>query len=387
MAIPKFDIPEIPPELVDECKRKSSKVWALTDLDLCDPALLVTWARQPEPGDSHASMAGCYRAPIDRMIREPETDVRAQLARVRQEIEFLEAGAAIGIGTVNYPCLHLIHFGTGPLATAFGSRMVVRVDEQPFFEPAVHTPEEVMRLRKPDLRRAGVLPAILERIEYYNEATQGKIPLNVCDTASPWTMATQIWHYEDMLEAIKTAPEAVHYLLDLVTDCIIEWNQIQETRMVRQAGGKHGCLPWPWHPRGYEMGDDTMVAVSPRVYEEFFLPYNNRIAREYGGLIYHCCMRYDFQFPAIIKTEAFMGLDADPDYNNLDKIEAALSGRGVWWRAIGDLVRAPHGREAGRRDELPVIRRLRGKVGLFLGVHGEDRQDAIDRARRLLDAL
>ena len=68
---------------MDECKRKSSQVWALADLDLRDPALLVTWAQQPDPGDSHASMSGCYRAPINRMIQEPETDVHAQLARVR----------------------------------------------------------------------------------------------------------------------------------------------------------------------------------------------------------------------------------------------------------------------------------------------------------------
>ena len=69
MAASKFDVPEIPPELVDECKRKSSQVWALADLDLRDPALVVTWARQPDPSDSHASMSGCYWAPINRMFR------------------------------------------------------------------------------------------------------------------------------------------------------------------------------------------------------------------------------------------------------------------------------------------------------------------------------
>jgi hypothetical protein len=50
-------------------------------------------------------------------------------------------------------------------------------------------------------------------------------------------------------------------------------------------------------------------------------------------------------------------------------------------------VRAPHGKDAEHRDELPIIRRLRGKVGMFLGVHGDDRRNAIERAKRLLDAL
>jgi hypothetical protein len=63
-----------------------------------------------------------------------------------------------------------------------------------------------------------------------------------------------------------------------------------------------------------------------------------------------------------------------------------LEGRGVWCTPLGDLPKARHG-ETGRRDDLPIIRRLRGKVGMILGVHGDDRQDAIDRAKRLLDAL
>jgi hypothetical protein len=371
--------------LVDESKRKVRKVWAREDLDLHDPALVVSWERPEIPGQSHSSMSELYRAPIHLMIQDPAIDVRAQLQSIREQVEYLEAGRDIGTGTANYPGMHLIHFGTGPLATAFGAQFIVREDEQPFFEPAVHTPEEVRRLRKPDLHRDGILPRILARIDYYNEATQGKIPLNVSDTAGPWSIATQIWHYEDMLEAIVTAPETVRYLLDLVTECIIEWNHIQVTRMARWSG-KPGCLPWPWHPHGTGIGDDTMVAVSPKAWEAFFLPYNNRLSREYGGAFYHCCMRYDTHFQSLLKTEGFMGFDAFPEYNDIAKIEAALGGRGVWWSVLGDMPKIRHG-ETGRRDDLPRIRQLRGKVGLFLGVRGDNRQDAIDRAKRLLDSL
>jgi hypothetical protein len=382
---PHREVPKIPWELVDECKRKMRKVWDLQDLNLHDPALAIDWARPAGPTQSRASMGGLYKAPIAQMIRDPEVDVCAQLQSVREEIEHLEAGAEIGLGLVNFPSMHMIHFGTGPLATAFGSRMVVREDEQPFFEPAVHSPAEVLGLRKPNLRRDGICPLILERTDYYNEATAGQVPLEVCDTAGPWSIATQIWHYEDMLQAIVTAPEAVHYLLDLVTDCMIEWTDIQISRMARWCTS-YATLPWPWHPRGFYMGDDTMVAVSPKTWEAFFLPYNNRISRAFGGAIYHCCMRYDFQFPSLIRTEGFMGLDASPSYNDIAKVEAALSKRGVWARRIGDLPTDEHGK-TGRRDDREIIRQLRGKVGLILGVHGESRQDAIDRAKRLLDWL
>jgi hypothetical protein len=330
------------------------------------------------------------------MIADPETDVRAQLQNIRETIEHLEAGQDLGVALANYPGMHLLHFGTGPLATAFGSHLVVREDEQPFVEPAVHTPDEVMRLRKPDLLRDGLCPQILERIEFYNEATQGKLPLNCSDNAGPWTIATQVWHYEDMLAAIHTAPEAVHYLLDLVTECMIEFTHIQITRMARWSG-KCGTVPWPWHPRGFGLGDDTMVTVSPQAWEEFYLPYNNRISREFGGVTYHCCYGWDRYFPSVVKTDGFIGMDAFPEYNDLDRIEAALAGRGVWTTLLGDMPTQRPVTAGGRdrtgssrrpwQDDLRAIRRLKGKTGMFLGVHGDDRQDAVDRAKRLLDLI
>jgi len=210
------------------------------------------------------------------------------------------------------------------------------------------------------------------------------VPQTPCDTAGPWSIATQIWHYEDMLEAICTAPEAVHYLLDLVTDCIIEFYNIQETRIARWSGA-HVSFPWPWYPKGIGLGDDCMVTVSPALWEEFFLPYNNRLAREYGGAFYHCCMTYDNHLMSLTKTEGFMGFDAVPTYNRIEKIDEALAGRGAWTWTVG-------GRHMGvgpaqMARTLEYIQRFRGRVGLFLGTDGKDRAEAIDSGKRLLDSL
>lgn len=371
-----FDIPEIPWERVAESKLRVRKVWNLQDLNLQDPVLNISWKRPPDPSAPTAAQR----------IRDPEIDVRSQLNAIRCDIEHLEAGKDVGHPIGGNPHFNLVHFGTGPLATAFGSKWIVRENDQPFFEPAVHTPEEVMNLRKPDLYRDGILPLILERIQYYNEATQGKIPLTPCDTAGPWSIATQIWHYEDMLEAIYTAPEAVHYLLDLVTDCIIEWFNIQES-CIRNWGGTHISFSWPWYQRGIGIGDDCMVNVSPKTWEEFFLPYNDRMAHEYGGVCYHCCLCYENHLMNLTKSYNFMGFDADPQYNNFDKIEAALvAGKGVWTRPVGGSYMGVTAAKA-LEEQLFYINRLKGKVGMFLGVEGETRQAAVDNAKRLLDSI
>jgi hypothetical protein len=379
----KLEIPEIPWGLVDEARRRTNKVWKRADLDLQEPALSIGWDRHDEKHDGASSMSYYCQSQVSRMIDDPEADLASQLTGIRHWIEHLQAGEEIGIPVSNAYGLHLLHFGTGPLATAFGAKMIVRDDEQPFFEPAVHTPEEVMCLTKPDLQRDGICPIILDRIDYFTEATEGRIPLNICDTAGPWSIATQIWHYEDMLEAIHTAPAAVHYLLDLVTSCIREWNDIQTSRM-QCWSQSNTTVPNVWIPDAYYLGDDCMVAVSPSVWEEFFLPYNNRISLAYGGLLYHCCMNHDFQFESMAKTEGFVGLDADPAWNEFDKIVETLSGRGVWGRTIGD---APTDSDSETPLDIGKIRRLKGKAGMFLGVQGRDRKDATDRAKQLLDSI
>jgi len=60
------------------------------------------------------------------------------------------------------------------------------------------------------------------------------------------------------------------------------------------------------------------------------------VAREYGGILYHCCMGYDRHFESLAKTDYFWGFDPDPAYNDFDKIEATLAqAHGIWWRVCG----------------------------------------------------
>jgi hypothetical protein len=179
-----------------------------------------------------------------------------------------------------------------------------------------------------------------------------------------------------MLEAIYTAPQAVHRLLDMVTECLIEWWNIQETYIGRWGRGhtSHSIFM----PRGVFIGDDCLVTVSPQIWEEFFMPYNNRLSREYGNFItYHCCMRYDTHFESIIKTDGFAGFDPSPEYNDFNKIASALEkAHGIWTRSLSN--------QDAHKD---FIRRLRGKVGMMFSVGGKNRMAAIQQTRDFLAFL
>lgn len=369
----KHEIPQTPWHLVARQRSIMRRLWN-REYGLADPVVTIGWPYEFASPIGSIRDFGCFTEAA-RRVQDPEFDVLCQLESVRHQVECLEASAEVGHVLANVPAFDLIHYGTGPLATAFGSRMVLRDGLQPAFEPAVHTPREVMRLKKPDLFRDGVCPQIIERIQHYNEVTRGEVILTPCDTAGPWSIATSIWHYEDMLEAIHTAPEAVHFLLDLVTESIIEWYTIQETYIGRW-GRSHTSFSFPFFPRGNGIGDDCLVAVSPGTWEGFFLPYNNRLSREYGGMIaYHCCMRYDGHFESIAKTDGFIGFDAQPSHNDFAKIAATLERHhAIWTRQCGP-------------GDMEYIRRLAGKVGMLFAVSGSDRADAVRQTRDFLAAL
>ena len=358
----KFDIPEIPHELVVKAKLQQYKVWEGQNWDQEDPCILLTWD-DPDYGKD-----GLYIEP-KRMVEDPEYDLEVQLRGVRRKIEMLEAGST---GPGSFPTLNLIHYGTGPIATAFGAEMVMLSGIQPHFRPAVHEAEDVLNIEKPDLYRGGWLGAILDRIEFFNEATQGKIPISISDNAGPWNIASSVWHYEDMLEGLYTYPEAVRHLLKLVTEAIIEVDEIQ-IEMARNAWGIRGdTMGGGYPPRGAGVGDDVMVTVSTPVWKEFFLPYNEIISQKYGGIIYHCCMKHDWHLKAMSETKGFMGFDPDPAYNDHDKIEEALTGKGVWNRCVSDWDQA---------------RRFKGKFGFFLNAHGATKEEAVENSKKMMDYI
>ncbi|MCL2814291.1 MAG: uroporphyrinogen decarboxylase family protein, partial [Oscillospiraceae bacterium] len=358
----KFDIPEIPHELVVKAKLQQHKVWEGKNWNQEDPCITINW------DDSDYGKDGLVFEP-KRMVEDAEYDLAVQLRVARRKIEMLEAGST---GPGSFPSLNLIHFGTGPIATAFGAEMVMQTGIQPHFEPAVHDAGDVQKIEKPDLYRSGRLGAILDRIEFFNEATQGKIPISISDNAGPWSIATSVWHYEDMLEGIYTCPEAVRHLLKLVTEAIIEVDEIQ-METARNAWGVIGDTGGGGYPpRGAGVGDDVMVTVSTPVWKEFFLPYNEILSRKYGGIIYHCCMKHDWQLKAMSETTGFMGFDAYPAYNDHDKIEEALTGKGVWNRS---------------ESNWELIKKFKGKFGLFLGSHGHTKEEAIENAKKMMDYI
>jgi hypothetical protein len=212
----------------------------------------------------------------------------------------------------------------GPLvlASAFGGR--VRLEETPpWIDPVVFEPSDVAALRPPMLAD-GLVGEAFRRARLFHERCEGKIHLRPLDMQGPLNTAGLIWEQQRFLMATHTHAEAVHRLLSLVTDFIIE----VFLAFAREFGAQviHPYYPSICLPAGSGVGmtEDLLPLISARCYHEFGLPYSSRIAATCGGLFIHCCGRCEHHLPALAEIPGLRGLDFHYPYTRPEAVQEVL---------------------------------------------------------------
>jgi hypothetical protein len=199
--------------------------------------------------------------------------------------------------------------GTCAMATAFGCAETV-TGNLSWVSPCIQDLADIDRLRKPDLR-AGKLGAVLDQTREYAEFADARLPIRIMDFQSPFTTVEQMLGSERFFLMPYDEPRRLHTLMDVVTDFAIDFFREQ-----RRLAGPAACAGiWPpiWFPpaAGIQMSDDNLVNVSPEVYEEFVVPYNNRVAAAFGGLFLHSCTIRPEHVPVLHKLRGLTGLNCD----------------------------------------------------------------------------
>jgi hypothetical protein len=143
------------------------------------------------------------------------------------------------------------------------------------------------------------------------------------------------------------APEAVHHLLNMVTEHIIA-----VYRYFRDTFEGTQMVSWPnyYMPRDFGVGmtEDLMPLVPPELYEQFALPHVNRIAREFGGIWIHYCGRFKPHWPTVRKFRNLRGIDSMYPETDPDEVTAAFPGIA---HTMGLSARGQASLFAGQRDD------------------------------------
>jgi uroporphyrinogen decarboxylase len=137
-------------------------------------------------------------------------------------------------------------------------------DEFPFAKKVLRSPAEVEHLDKPNPRKHGLLPFVVKRLQHLQpEIEKAGHKIRFAVARGPLNIASFLMGTPEFLEAIKTHPELMHRLLDLVMDFLVEWLAYQREVFPTIDG--------------IFLLDDIVGFVSRRDCEKFALPYLQRV--------------------------------------------------------------------------------------------------------------
>ena len=119
-------------------------------------------------------------------------------------------------------------FGMCTEPSAFGAKCSWSENGLPYPGKIITDIQQVSSVQKPNPRRDGLLPFVLNRLKHY----QGRIEqvghsIKFAVARGPWNVAAFVMDSTEFLIAIRTNPDEVHRLLGTVTDFIIDWLELQ----------------------------------------------------------------------------------------------------------------------------------------------------------------
>lgn len=220
--------------------------------------------------------------------------------------------------------------GIGVVAAAFGCEYEVNDEADPWIKSRLREEnvEDVHKLEIPNPETNPMFQKIWKRIDSLQSISA--LPLRMVNVPSPLVTASMIWDYTSFIEALLIFPDEVHVLLEKVTEATIAYikGQFRRIRNLYSVGHESIC-PIPRFA-GVRVSDDTAALLSPDMYREFGVRYNNRISREFGGIVIHSCGDVQYVVPAMMEIDGLKGLDFTiPQVMNWEAVRDVAAGKTV----------------------------------------------------------
>jgi uroporphyrinogen-III decarboxylase len=155
-------------------------------------------------------------------------------------------------------------FGMCTEPSAFGSKCSWQENELPFPEKVITDIQKIDSLVKPDPKKDGLLPFVLNRLKHYQSRIEKEgHRIRFAISRGPLNIASFLMGSTEFLMAIRTDPEQIQRLLDTITDFITDWLGYQ----IETFSSIDGIF----------ILDDIVGFLGKQDFEESALPYLKRI--------------------------------------------------------------------------------------------------------------
>ena len=225
---------------------------------------------------------------------------------------------------------------TGLFAAAFGCPIHVYegLETNAAARPIVRTASEADRLAIPSLDAPG-LARVFELARLLRRELGPDVPISVPDIQSPFDVAALIWNKEDFYLAVIDDPEAVKRLVGKCGDLLVRFL----TTFAREVGEVNFChCPYAWAPPrlGCWLSEDEAGCLSPRMFDEFCMPWLLDLSAKFGGLFMHCCAAADPHYGSFRRIPNLRGLNRVFQAPGAGPAIEAFAGRTVLVQAWSD---------------------------------------------------
>ena len=120
-------------------------------------------------------------------------------------------------------------FGMCTEPSAFGARCVFPENDFPFADKVLGDPSDVAGPKKPNCRTDGLLPFMIKRLVHSQEKIeQHGHAIRFAVARGPHNIASFLLGHTELLMALKTNPDQVHKLLEIVTEFLADWLAYQK---------------------------------------------------------------------------------------------------------------------------------------------------------------
>jgi uroporphyrinogen-III decarboxylase len=199
-------------------------------------------------------------------------------------------------------------YGTGVLATSFGSKTLFRKNSLPAYTPVIFSPEQAKEIEKPELLEKGCFSKILEMTKKMDKELPSNCHLGLYDIQGPLDMAWVIWEPINLVKSMFTEKEVVHEFLGICTEVLIESIRMQLEVISNPVPFGHVDVYLPMG-MGLVISDDVIANLSPYLYKEFGVPYNTRLSNEFNGLAIHSCGNFEQNLENLVSIPSLRGVD------------------------------------------------------------------------------
>lgn len=181
-------------------------------------------------------------------------------------------------------------YGTGVLASAFGTKVILNFKADPAVAIAtMQSPEEIDALPVPVPGLSGAMPIVTRMIRHFLEA--GDLPVGFTDCQGPLATAFQVVGYDKFCYWMQDDPARIHALMEKISDALIAWVAFQKALcgQPREGGSWPLSIKLPAGSGGVWLSDDDSVIMGGGLYAEFVKPYIEKILLAFGGGCVHYC--------------------------------------------------------------------------------------------------